>query len=409
MLRSTLTKKMLMKSSLPSLPSSLLCTSTRPIAILSTNTTNNTTTNVNCTNYYSTSSMFQGAKSFFRTFNNHNNSHTEEYSPPEINPYIKYPLLTREQLKKVNLNDKFKFEFGHASFGYHSASHLPSVNSLSDLTDPTDLNSLLPRRRPIGSPQDTLSIKAGDDTMLVSPSVLAVADGVSGWENEKHTSSGIWSRAILETFSRLMTEYKVNHAPHQLKARDVHQILDDSYLHTSHLMDLQRLSGSSTLVLGMISNDSLMMISIGDSKLFIIRDGKLIKTNPTQMESELCPQQIGTQTLKVLPSDIAWVESFKLQENDIIVMCSDGISDNLFEPELVKYINEFSNKKNYNMKRVAGAILIKAKEVAFDDYAYTPYNEMVNSLPVEKFGKHNEVGGKVDDMSILVAKVVANK
>ena len=83
---------------------------------------------------------------------------------------------------------------------------------MSDLTDPTLLNSLLPRRRPQGSPSDTLSIKAGDDTMLVS--VIAVADGVSGWESDGITSSsGIWSRSMVETFSRLMTEYKLNHFP----------------------------------------------------------------------------------------------------------------------------------------------------------------------------------------------------
>lgn len=421
MLRTTTTGTMktttsiMMKRLIPSHYNQLLAT---PIAksILSTTNYNNNTTQTTITRQfsastrqYSATTMFQGARNFFLSFNNNNQVATEEYSPAEHNPYMTYPLLTREQLKSISSNDKFKFEFGFASFGYHSTSGLPSVNSLSDLTDPTDLNSLLPRRRPVGSPQDTLSIKAGDDTMLVSPTVLAVADGVSGWESdEKHTSSGIWSRAMLETFSRLMTEYKLKHLPYHLKQRDIHQILDDSYLHTSHLMDLQHLSGLSTLVLGMLSGDLLMMVSIGDSKIYIIRNGELIKTNPTQMMSELCPQQIGTQTLKVLPSEIAWVDSIKLQQDDIIVMCSDGISDNLFESELIKYLNEFlNNKKNYNMKRIAGSLLIKAKEVAFDDYSYTPYNEMVNNLPIEKFGKHNEVGGKVDDMSIVVAKVVA--
>ncbi|KAI5962070.1 uncharacterized protein KGF55_003145 [Candida pseudojiufengensis] len=355
--------------------------------------TNNRTSNRNLSSY------FKGARNYFLGFNI---SEIEKSEPvDEIIPFVKYPLFTRDQLKKIAI-EKFKFDYGHASFGFHSDSIQPSINSLSDLTDPTQLNSLLPRRRPEGSPSDTLSIKAGDDTMLVSPSVLAVADGVSGWESDGELAdSGIWSRAIVETFSRLMTEYKINHTPHHLKRRDIEEILNDSYLHTSHLMDLQKLKGSSTLVLGMLSGDILLMISIGDSKLFIIRDSKIILTNKEE-SSNLCPTQIGTNTISTMPSDFAWIDSFKLKENDYIIMCSDGITDNLYEEEILNYLNEF---KNNNPKTIANKLLIKAKEVAFDDYAYTPYNEKVNSNP----NNHtNSQGGKVDDMTIVVAKVVKN-
>ncbi|EGW30734.1 uncharacterized protein SPAPADRAFT_62594 [Spathaspora passalidarum NRRL Y-27907] len=352
---------------------------------------------------YSGSKFFQGARSFILGFNQPDETPTSEFIP-----YMQYPLMTKDQLNKIT-TDKFKFEFGHASFGYHSSSTVPSINSLSDLTDPTQLNTLLPRRRPKGSPTDTLSIKAGDDTMLVSSTVLAVADGVSGWESDGiQTSSGIWSRSMVETFSRLMTEYKIQHSPHALHKRDIDQILDDSFLHTSHLMDLQKLNGSSTLVLVMLSGDLLQMISIGDSKLYIIRDGKIIKTNEVQMISDLCPQQIGTQTLSLLPSEIAWVESFQLKEDDLIVMCSDGISDNLYESEILNYINEFIYEKKNSLKTAANKLLIKAKEVAFDDYAYTPYNEQVNALPDTLKRGHQSVGGKLDDMSVLIAKVVNN-
>lgn len=99
------------------------------------------------------------------------------------NPYIQYPVVTKEQMKSI-LNDKYKFQLGYALFAHHSTVSDPTVHSLSDLTDPTQLNSLLPRRRPQGSPADTLSIKAGDDAMLVSPTVMAIADGVSGWESQ---------------------------------------------------------------------------------------------------------------------------------------------------------------------------------------------------------------------------------
>lgn len=324
------------------------------------------------------------------------------------NPYIQYPVVTNEQIKKIT-NDKYKFQFGYASFAHHSITSDAIVNSLSDLTDPTQLNSLLPRRRPQGSPVDTLSIKAGDDAMLVSPAVMAIADGVSGWESKgEQCSLGIWSRSMVETLSRLMTEYKLNHAPHPLNKRDIDQILDDSHLHTSHLMDLQDLKGSSTLILCMLSGDSLMSISIGDSKMFIVRDGKIVRTNEEQLVSELCPQQIGTETLSMMPSEMAWVDSFKLHENDIIVLCSDGITDNLYDWEIVHMLDEHLNFKQDDVRTVANKILRKAKQVAFDDTAYTPYNEMVSKLPESRYGKNISLGGKLDDMSICVGRVVMN-
>ena len=54
-------------------------------------------------------------------------------------------LYLQRTIEKI-ATDKFKLQVGHASFGYHSDSIVPSINSLSDLTDPTLLNSLLPRR-----------------------------------------------------------------------------------------------------------------------------------------------------------------------------------------------------------------------------------------------------------------------
>lgn len=351
------------------------------------------------------SSFFGNVKSFFGR-NAERKKELEERNNREkaSNPYIKYPLITQEQMNTIS-NDKFKLDFSFASYAHHSIETVPTINSLSDLTDPAALNSLLPRRRPHLSPVDTLSIKAGDDAMLVCSTTMAIADGVSGWESKgEQSSSGIWARSMLETLSRLMTEYKISHVPHHLNDRDIEQVLDDTYLHTSHLMDVQGLKGSSTLVLGMLSGDQLKMISIGDSKIYIVRDGKIIKTNEEQMISDMCPCQIGTQTLSVMPSQMCWVDDIVLQENDVIFMCSDGISDNLYEWEILDMLNEYLNKKNDNIRKVANRILATAKQVAFDDHAFTPYNEKVNKARSDA----NSVGGKLDDMSLAIAKVVLN-
>lgn len=315
----------------------------------------------------------------------------------------------RESPSETELNPTaLKLDYAFSTFAHHSASDIGSIHSLSDLTETTNLINLLPQRRPYGSPADTLSILAGDDAMLVSPNLLAIADGVSGWEDKAgFSSSKTWSRAVLETLSRLLTEYTVRHLPRPLEKRDIDQILDDSVLHTSHLMDIQHLSGSSTLILAMLSGVSLRYISIGDSKLYIIRDGEIILTNQQQMKSALCPQQIGTHTLNKLPSSIALVGSVSIEENDIIFLCSDGISDNLYDFEIAHHIDEKLNLQKQSLKETSNSLLVKAKSIAFDDYAMTPYNEVVNSLP-NKYSSISSIGGKLDDMSLCVAKVVSS-
>lgn len=356
-------------------------------------------------NHHLSPSFFSNLRSFFGR-NAERKKELEDRNDREnaSNPYIQYPLVTEEQMNTIS-NDKFKLDFSFASYAHHSIDSVPTINSLSDLTDPTSLNSLLPRRRPHLSPVDTLSIKAGDDAMLVCSTTMAIADGVSGWESKgEHCASGIWARSMLETLTRLMTEYKISHVPHNLNDRDIEQILDDTYLHTSHLMDLQGLKGSSTLVLGMLSGDRLKMLSIGDSKIYIVRDGVVIRTNEEQMASDMCPRQIGTQTLSLMPSEMCWVDDIALQENDIIFMCSDGISDNLYECEILDMLNEYLNKRKDNLRKVANRIIAKAKEVAFDGHAFTPYNERVNKV----YPEGNSIGGKLDDMSLTVAKVVLN-
>lgn len=345
------------------------------------------------------SSLISTARTYFSFNIGNKETNTDLVNVPPA--YIQYPLITKDQQVTITTNDRFKFDYAYASFAHHSFKSDPTIHSLSDLTEPAQLNSLLPRRRPHGSPIDTLSIKAGDDAMLVSPTVMAIADGISGWESKgENCSSGIWSRSMVETLSRLMTEYKLTHTPHHLKNRDIDQILDDSFLHTSHLMDLQGLRGSSTLVLAMLSGEYLKMISIGDSKVYLIRHGEIIKTNEEQMISTLCPQQIGTQTLLQMPLEMASVDSIKLEENDIIVMCSDGISDNLYEWEIAHYVDE-SLHGSGNLKKTANLLMLKAKGVAFDDYACTPYNDKLNEAHLGS----RSAGGKLDDMSLCIAKI----
>ena len=103
------------------------------------------------------SSLLSNVKSFYtpEKLQHQLNLEAREERENAENPYIQYPLITKEQLRSIP-KDSFRFEVGYASFAHHSINTVPIVHSLSDLTDPTQFNSLLPRRCPHGSPADTL-------------------------------------------------------------------------------------------------------------------------------------------------------------------------------------------------------------------------------------------------------------
>lgn len=301
--------------------------------------------------------------------------------------------------------DHFKFVSKFASYVHHGIDRKATVSSLMDLTDSTSKLALLPRRRLYGNPYETISVKSGDDAMILSPNLIGVADGVSGWE-KGHANSGLFARSFLENISKNFTEltFKNSRNLSLISNKDLSKKLDDSFYESLEIMHHQEFKGSSTLVAGMIIDKNLKIISIGDSKIFIIRDGEIIGTNQEQYFANLCPQQVGTQENCKLPSEIVEYFDLELKKDDLILICSDGVTDNLYPDEILKLINDTVNKDKTNLQQVCNKLLITVKQTAFDNYCVTPYVEKVNEMSSSFI-----TGGKLDDTSICISKVVLNE
>lgn len=301
---------------------------------------------------------------------------------------------------RVQYKDTYRFEYNYSSYVHHG--HLPMIGSLTELTENTQILALMPKRRPVGSPNDTISVRVGDDAMLCSVSMLACADGISEWGVDK--DAGLWARSNLETMSRNLTSLKNKIAPETISGDQVAALLDDSYQRTVRLMREEHLEGSSTLLVAVIMDKILQIASIGDCKLFIFRDGKICFENQIQMDSPLCPRQIGTNSyMKKLPSELAWFETFPLQENDILILCSDGLVDNLWIEEIEKFTYEVLYINQSSLQLLADLLVYKSKESALDSNIISPYIDKVNELKNTYM-----TGGKMDDISVTVARVLKN-
>lgn len=71
------------------------------------------------------------------------------------------------------------------------------------------------------------------------------------------------------------------------------------------------------------------------------------------------------------PND-AVIENLKLKATDFVILGSDGLFDNIFDSEIINYIQQSNSVKD-----IAGSIAQHAKKIANDTNAVSPYAKWV--------------------------------
>lgn len=319
---------------------------------------------------------------------------TVRHATPDVNTLEKYTV------------DRLHFRFGYATYAHHGGGDVPAILSLTDLSDLASQLVVLPRRRPPGLNADTLLVRSGDDALIVLPRFLGVADGVLLWG--ELSKAGVWLRLLLENTCRNLLQLKTNLSAAlarlgtraQLYAEyeeTIRTCMDHSFEETLDKMEDEGIEGLLTLLLAALTGSNLLVMSVGDCKLYVIRNGTLVETLKEQMTTGLCPQQLGTHHPEVMPSGLAWMHWIGVKKGDVVVVCSDGLSDNLWEDEIVAVVNEAGG----DLQLAASELVRRATDVSFDNYAVCPYTEVLS----EARGGAAVAGGKVDDISVCVAVV----
>lgn len=272
---------------------------------------------------------------------------------------------------------------------------------------------------------DVTSLGCGEDSLVASTQLLGLADGVSGWNDTNDGHASLWSRVVLH---RILTHYATNYNQGMEVGDKAHnlRVLDEAYTETKQILDEHHETGSSTLILASLNEakETLQVLNIGDSSIYVIRDGQVVFTaaaadaasessSPVvaadaavevepKVEIKNCPQQFGTNSTQ-LPSAISRVYSFPIQEGDLVLMCSDGVSDNLWENEITETLSEVLEKEENEQMTVTEKLQVaadllarRATDRSFDGFAVCPYH--VKS-------SHSPSGGKNDDISVLLARV----
>ncbi|EDV21568.1 uncharacterized protein TRIADDRAFT_30137 [Trichoplax adhaerens] len=236
----------------------------------------------------------------------------------------------------------------------------------------------------------------GDDAYFITIShhvhnyLTGVADGVGGWK-EYGVDPSLFSHLLMKNCKSYAKNYCVDSA-FPLK------ILKTGY--DTMLSEHPNLLGSSTACVMVIDKITGMLYSVnlGDSGFVIIRDHFIIYQSKEQQHYFNAPYQLTCKTpdqsfLGNMPSE-ADEYSFLLKSDDIIIMATDGLFDNMTGKQILDIV---SNQQKHNSQRIANCLVEEARKLAFDECYISPF--------VRKARMHGiyATGGKPDDITVIVA------
>ena len=235
---------------------------------------------------------------------------------------------------------------------------------------------------------------SGDDAMAFGSQFLIVADGVGQWHRKPFGNPGLWSRLFVHHFQ---SELEMSR---DMKLRNVPQeILQLAYVKTKEEAIRHEAKGTTTVVAAILENRKLHVLNVGDSRCYVIRDGLLIFRSKDQWHWFDCPFQLDTNSLD-MPTTHASLDVLSIEADDVVVMCSDGLSDNLFDAEILQICMEMLQKQVTHLQQAADELVRRAYEIAYDPYAESPYLEKC-LLEFDTIRR----GGKSDDISVIVAMI----
>ena len=236
--------------------------------------------------------------------------------------------------------------------------------------------------------------KGGEDAYFISTkrNACGVADGVGAWI-EHGIDAGEYSRALVKYLKRACERRRIQDPLEMLKFA-YHKVTDDD------------IDGSTTICL--VSLDPATGVvrasNLGDSGFLVIRESQLVLRSTPQQHGINHPYQIGAN--RDHPEDADTI-MFTVSPGDIIVMGTDGLFDNLHIEEILTFIQILAAKQLKENQQphssvtfaqeLAELLLNAAIEASADPEKYCPFNTVNADQPL---------GGKLDDITVLVAQVV---
>jgi len=218
-----------------------------------------------------------------------------------------------------------------------------------------------------------------EDFFEISDKLFIVADGMGG-----HNAGEIASKMAVNTIIKYFNKYYQSKSKDEKETINVKLMIkriikktnEKVYLESTNNLNLKGMG--TTLVLAFIEKPDILHIeNVGDSRGYLYRNRKLkILTEDHSVTSSLLRNGLITKkeslnhpyrshltrSIGTKPTIEAFYNSFKAQNKDIILLCSDGLWNTLSENDINFYL-----QTNDSPKFICDKLLEKSKESGSKD------------------------------------------
>lgn len=166
------------------------------------------------------------------------------------------------------------------------------------------------------------------------------------------------------------------------------------------------------MVCRMLDHETLEVANLGDSGLRVVRDGEIVFATETLQHGFNMPFQLGCRDI-IPHTDVpgsALRTVLQVQAGDVVIMASDGFFDNVWDKDLARLVKNSCLFDGYEEENCVETMAQRLAEVAAenskDSECRTPWS--VASAQHKDVGllmKLFPKGGKVDDISVIVAQI----
>ncbi|KAK4054942.1 hypothetical protein OIV83_000866 [Microbotryomycetes sp. JL201] len=263
-----------------------------------------------------------------------------------------------------------------------------------------------------------LSVSVGEDAYFLRADSLGVADGVGGWSRHAGANPARWSRKLMHHCSSELARY--DNVDDELFLRyyevDPVEVLQVAFEKSLSECKEEGIVGSSTALLAVLRNDELRLANMGDCTCSVIRGNDYIFRSEEQQHAFNYPVQIGTNS-KDTPTKNAQRFNIKVQKDDIVILSSDGLLDNIFDYDLLEEVNRFvaasrggsSSSRHPSQRFTLNRFSPQAVSEALSRRAQSVYEDPhAVASPFQQRAVEEGIyftGGKRDDITTVVAVV----
>lgn len=324
--------------------------------------------------------------------------------------------------EEIPQDEKDPNDFVLQAWAFCKAKPSPVKHYRSDVEERERRQQLLWRKR-----SSFVELDCGEDSFFVSNTykTIGVADGVGGWRDEGVDPS-LFSNQLMEN-AKLYTE------THRAEL-DPEKILHNAFDRVKHSNKVY--AGSSTATIAsLVQRDGkhfLDVANLGDSGLLVVRNRDILHRVHEKIHAFNSPFQLA-----ILPEHLkgrafsdrvvdSIRESIEVKHGDVVVMGTDGLFDNRYNSQLaadagwvgkvkesvlerIPLVGFFiaaaftqgDQKVEYvDPHRVAQRLIQDAYKNSISKDADTPWSAML-----QQFGVEGAKGGKVDDITVVLARV----